>query len=147
MATVLLHPEVEKHLDSLPDDIEGRIRSKLADAGEDPAKALHSIARDVAEVTATATVYISKALTSLANGSLRSPGDSLRSPPEPSFARFTRSRGRRSRVPWPRYARPRCAGAERHTLLRSAQSGRGRSAPARRGSPFQSPRRAGVGQS
>lgn len=36
MAEVLLHPDVEKHLQSLPDDIEDRIRSKLADAGETP---------------------------------------------------------------------------------------------------------------
>jgi len=36
MATVLLHPDVEKELQSLPNDIEGRIRSKLAEAGENP---------------------------------------------------------------------------------------------------------------
>lgn len=36
MATVLLHPDVEKKLQSLPDDVESRIRSKLADAGENP---------------------------------------------------------------------------------------------------------------
>lgn len=36
MARVLLHPDVEKTLQSLPDDIEDRIRSKLADAGENP---------------------------------------------------------------------------------------------------------------
>ncbi len=40
MATVLLHPEVEKHLDSLPNDIEERIRSKLAEAGENPERHL-----------------------------------------------------------------------------------------------------------
>ena len=36
MATVLLHPDVEKKLDSLPDDIEDRIRSKLEEAGTNP---------------------------------------------------------------------------------------------------------------
>ena len=36
MATVLLHPDVEKKLDSLPDDIENRIRSKLEEAGTNP---------------------------------------------------------------------------------------------------------------
>ncbi|NGM68916.1 hypothetical protein G6M89_07810 [Natronolimnobius sp. AArcel1] len=36
MATVLLHPDVEKELDSLPNDIEDRIRSKLTEAGENP---------------------------------------------------------------------------------------------------------------
>ncbi|PSQ49846.1 hypothetical protein BRD19_02715 [Halobacteriales archaeon SW_7_65_23] len=36
MATVLLHPDVEKKLDSLPDDIEDRIRSKLDEAGTNP---------------------------------------------------------------------------------------------------------------
>ncbi len=36
MATVLLHPDVEKTLQSLPDDIEGRIRSKLEEAGANP---------------------------------------------------------------------------------------------------------------
>lgn len=36
MATVLLHPDVEKKLQSLPDGVESRIRSKLADAGETP---------------------------------------------------------------------------------------------------------------
>lgn len=36
MARVLLHPDVEKTLQSLPNDIEDRIRSKLADAGENP---------------------------------------------------------------------------------------------------------------
>lgn len=36
MATVLLHPDVDKKLQSLPNDVESRIRSKLADAGEDP---------------------------------------------------------------------------------------------------------------
>jgi len=36
MATVLLHPDVEKKLQRLPNDIETRIRSKLKDAGENP---------------------------------------------------------------------------------------------------------------
>jgi mRNA-degrading endonuclease RelE of RelBE toxin-antitoxin system len=36
MATVLLHPDVEKQLQSLPKDVESRIRSKLADAGRSP---------------------------------------------------------------------------------------------------------------
>ena len=36
MATVLLHPDVEKKLQSLPNDIEDRIRSKLKDAGKNP---------------------------------------------------------------------------------------------------------------
>lgn len=36
MATVLLHPDVEKKLQRLPNDIETRIRSKLEDAGENP---------------------------------------------------------------------------------------------------------------
>jgi mRNA interferase RelE/StbE len=36
MATVLLHPDVEKKLQQLPNDIETRIRSKLADAGDNP---------------------------------------------------------------------------------------------------------------
>jgi len=36
MASVLLHPDVEKELESLPNDIESRIRSKLAEAGENP---------------------------------------------------------------------------------------------------------------
>jgi mRNA interferase RelE/StbE len=36
MATVLLHPDVEKKLQRLPNDIETRIRSKLGDAGENP---------------------------------------------------------------------------------------------------------------
>ena len=40
MPTVLLHPDVEKVLQRLPDDIERRIRSKLADAGEDPQRHL-----------------------------------------------------------------------------------------------------------
>lgn len=43
MATVLLHPDVEKKLQSLPNDIENRIRSKLADAGEDPERYLKSL--------------------------------------------------------------------------------------------------------
>jgi mRNA interferase RelE/StbE len=40
MTTVLLHPDVDKKLRSLPNDIESRIRSKLADAGEDPERYL-----------------------------------------------------------------------------------------------------------
>ncbi|OIB55777.1 type II toxin-antitoxin system RelE family toxin [Natrialba sp. SSL1] len=36
MATVLLHPDVEKELQSLPNDIENRIRSKLTEAEENP---------------------------------------------------------------------------------------------------------------
>lgn len=36
MATVLLHPDVEKKLQRLPNDIKTRIRSKLEDAGENP---------------------------------------------------------------------------------------------------------------
>lgn len=36
MATVLLHPDVKKELQSLPNDIEDRIRSKLAEVGENP---------------------------------------------------------------------------------------------------------------
>lgn len=36
MASVLLHPDVEKELQSLPNDIEDRIRSKLTEAGENP---------------------------------------------------------------------------------------------------------------
>ncbi|GAB3028220.1 hypothetical protein GCM10025298_16030 [Natronobiforma cellulositropha] len=36
MATVLLHPDVAKELDALPNDIENRIRSKLTEAGENP---------------------------------------------------------------------------------------------------------------
>jgi mRNA interferase RelE/StbE len=36
MVTVLLHPDVEKKLQSLPNDIEDRIRSKLKDAGTNP---------------------------------------------------------------------------------------------------------------
>ena len=36
MATVLLHPDVEKKLQRLPNDIESRIRSKLEDADENP---------------------------------------------------------------------------------------------------------------
>ena len=40
MPTVLLHPDVEKDLQRLPDDIESRIRSKLADAGENPQRHL-----------------------------------------------------------------------------------------------------------
>lgn len=40
MPAVLLHPTVEKNLQSLPNDIETRIRSKLADAGADPVRFL-----------------------------------------------------------------------------------------------------------
>jgi len=40
MATVLLHLEVSKTLDSLPDDIEERIRSKLSNAGAEPGRHL-----------------------------------------------------------------------------------------------------------
>lgn len=40
MATVLLHPDVEQRLQSLPDDVEQRIRSKLGDAGDDPQRHL-----------------------------------------------------------------------------------------------------------
>jgi len=40
MASVLLHPDVEKELESLPNDIENRIRSKLAEAGENPGRHL-----------------------------------------------------------------------------------------------------------
>ena len=40
MATVLLHPDVEKHLQSLPNDIEERIRSKLKEAGASPERHL-----------------------------------------------------------------------------------------------------------
>lgn len=36
MVTVLLHPDVEKKLQSLPNDIEDRIRSKLKEAGANP---------------------------------------------------------------------------------------------------------------
>jgi mRNA interferase RelE/StbE len=36
MATVLLRSDVTDTLDALPNDIESRIRSKLADAGDDP---------------------------------------------------------------------------------------------------------------
>jgi len=36
VATVLLHPDVEKKLSRLPNDIENRIRDKLADAGDSP---------------------------------------------------------------------------------------------------------------
>jgi len=34
VATVLLHPDVEKMLSRLPNDIENRIRDKLVDAGD-----------------------------------------------------------------------------------------------------------------
>jgi len=40
MATVLLHPDVEKKLQSLPNDIEERIRSKLTEAGSSPGRHL-----------------------------------------------------------------------------------------------------------
>lgn len=40
MATVLLHPDVEKKLQSLPNDIEDRVRSKLTEAGEYPSRHL-----------------------------------------------------------------------------------------------------------
>ncbi|MCD2200842.1 type II toxin-antitoxin system RelE/ParE family toxin [Halobacterium sp. KA-4] len=40
MATVLLHPDVEKQLDALPNDIEDRIRSKLGEAGDNPSRHL-----------------------------------------------------------------------------------------------------------
>ncbi|MFB6113609.1 MAG: type II toxin-antitoxin system RelE/ParE family toxin [Halodesulfurarchaeum sp.] len=36
MADVLLHPDVDDWLDDQPDHLTERIRSKLADAGEDP---------------------------------------------------------------------------------------------------------------
>jgi len=36
----LLHPDVEKKLHSLPNDIEDRIRSKLTEAGENPERHL-----------------------------------------------------------------------------------------------------------
>ena len=36
MTSVLLHPDVEKTLRSLPNDIEDRIRSKLRDTGNHP---------------------------------------------------------------------------------------------------------------
>ena len=36
MATVLLHPDVEKGLRSLPNDVEDRVRSKLKEAGANP---------------------------------------------------------------------------------------------------------------
>jgi mRNA interferase RelE/StbE len=40
MATVLLHPDVEKDLNRLPNDVEQRIRDKLADAGANPSREL-----------------------------------------------------------------------------------------------------------
>lgn len=40
MATVLLHPDVEKKLQRLPNDIEVRTRSKLEDAGKNPKRHL-----------------------------------------------------------------------------------------------------------
>lgn len=45
MATVLLHTDVEKTLQQLPNDIETRIRSKLADAGENPDRHLKPLKR------------------------------------------------------------------------------------------------------
>lgn len=36
----MVHPDVEQQLQSLPDDVERRIRAKLADAGESPARHL-----------------------------------------------------------------------------------------------------------
>ncbi|MFT4891457.1 MAG: mRNA interferase RelE/StbE [Halobacteriales archaeon] len=43
MATVLLHPDVEKQLQSLPNDIENRIRSKLEEAGANPDRHLKQL--------------------------------------------------------------------------------------------------------
>jgi mRNA-degrading endonuclease RelE of RelBE toxin-antitoxin system len=43
MAKVLLHPDVEKHLQSLPDDVEARIRKALETAGERPERELESL--------------------------------------------------------------------------------------------------------
>lgn len=40
MATVLLHPDVDTKLRSLPNDIDDRVRSKLADAGAHPERHL-----------------------------------------------------------------------------------------------------------
>lgn len=40
MATILLHPDVESKLESLPSDVESRVRSKLEDAGDDPERHL-----------------------------------------------------------------------------------------------------------
>ena len=40
MATVLLHPDVEKKLQRLPDDIERRVRSKLAETSKNPQRHL-----------------------------------------------------------------------------------------------------------
>lgn len=40
MAKVLLHPDVDSKLESLPNDVEDRVRSKLADAGADPQRHL-----------------------------------------------------------------------------------------------------------
>ncbi len=45
MPTVLLHPDVEKELQSLPTDIENRIRSKLTEAGENPDRHLKPLKR------------------------------------------------------------------------------------------------------
>ncbi len=43
MATVLLHPDVEQKLQSLPDEIEDRIRAKLEEAGTNPARHLKQL--------------------------------------------------------------------------------------------------------
>lgn len=40
MATVLLHPRVESKLQSLPNGVESRVRSKLEDAANDPQRHL-----------------------------------------------------------------------------------------------------------
>lgn len=40
MADVLLHPDVDDQLSDYADDVEERIREKLADAGDDPARYL-----------------------------------------------------------------------------------------------------------
>jgi mRNA-degrading endonuclease RelE of RelBE toxin-antitoxin system len=40
MADVLLHPDVEKHLQALPNDVEERIRDALEQAGERPGREL-----------------------------------------------------------------------------------------------------------
>jgi mRNA-degrading endonuclease RelE of RelBE toxin-antitoxin system len=45
MAAVLLHSDVEKKLQQLPNDIESRIRSKLADAGQHPDRHLRPLKR------------------------------------------------------------------------------------------------------
>lgn len=43
MAKVLLHPDVEKKLQSLPNDIEDRIRAKLGEAGASPDRHLKQL--------------------------------------------------------------------------------------------------------